>query len=122
MKGSCAYIYLHQCIRTCVSTKIRIRQIFSFYSILVCCLENVNYTTHKILKTIMEVAAWLIIPVLQLHRYKYYETPQLFINHLKQYLNEFKCVFPLHTTSDIIPMNQSLTASFNEIYVHYKCI
>lgn len=94
----------------------------SFYSSLVCCLANVYYRTHKILQTIMEVAAWLIIPVLQLHRYKYYKTRQLFINHSKQHLNAFKCVFPSHTTSDIIPMNQSLTASFNKIYVHDKCI
>lgn len=37
----------------------------------------------------MEVEAWLIIPVLQLHRYKYYEMLQLFIKHSKQYLNAF---------------------------------
>lgn len=122
MKGSCTYIYLRQCISTCVSTNLLIRQIFSFYSILVCCLENVYYTTHKILKSIREVEAWLIIPVLQLHLYKYYETRQLFIKHSKQYSNAFRCVSPSHTTSDIIPMNQSLTASFNKIYVHDKCI
>lgn len=79
-------LHLFAPISTCVSTKILIRQIFSF-------LENVYYTTHKILNTIMEVEARLIIPVLQLHCYKYSETCQLFIKHSKQYLNSYLIVY-----------------------------